>query len=66
MILSYRKFSIACANNCLNISSAFKKADVNIAALTKIKNGKNVNALTAGKLAQALGVSGESLLADEQ
>mgnify|MGYP001780825713 CR=1 FL=1 len=66
MKISYRKLAIACANSALNITAAISKANCSINVLHRIKNGKNVNTATVGKLAAALGVTVESLLADEQ
>ena len=66
MKIDYRKLFIACANANMNVTQAINKANCSSVILHRVKNGKNVNALTAGKLAQALGVSVESLLADAQ
>lgn len=66
MLIDSTKFYIACANARESVSAVTKKAGCTIAVLHRIKNGKNVNALTVGKLATALGVPVESLLADEQ
>lgn len=66
MKVNYRKLFIACANARLNITEVINKANCSINVLHRIKNGKNVNTATAGKLAEALGVTVESLLADEQ
>lgn len=66
MKIDYRKLFIACANANLNITQAINKANCSSVILHRVKNGKNVNALTAGKLAQVLGVPVEGLLADEQ
>ena len=65
MQISYRKFFVACAAASLTMSAAAERAGISCAILSSIKQGKNVNTATAGKLAAALGVSVESLLADE-
>lgn len=66
MIISYRKFLVACANRVLNATAVVNKAGCSKMVLHRIKQGKNLNAATAGKLAVALGVPVESLLVDEQ
>lgn len=65
MKISYRKFFVACAAAGLTFSAAATKAGVSSFVLSSIKQGKNVNTTTAGKLATALGVPVTDLLADE-
>lgn len=62
MKLNYLAFYIACSKAGLKVTDAVKRAGCNIAVLSSIKHGKNVNAATAGKLAAALGVPVEDLL----
>lgn len=66
MVIDSSKFYIACANARTGVSGIVRKAGCTSAVLHRIKNGKKVNTATAGKLAAALGVNVESLLADEQ
>ena len=66
MVIDSTKFYIACANARANVSEITKRAGCTVSVLHRIKNGKRVNTLTVGKLAEALGVPAESLLADEQ
>ena len=65
MVIDSSKFYIACANAQANVSEITKKAGCTISVLHRIKNRKRVNALTVGKLAKALGVPAESLIANE-
>lgn len=66
MRINYQKFFIACAKSKMTMSAAVEKAAVSCFVLSSIKQGKNVNAVTAGKLAAALGVPVEDLLDLEQ
>lgn len=66
MRISYQKFFIACAKSKMTMSAAMEKASLSSIILSKIKHGKNVNAVTAGKLAVALGLPVEELLDLEQ
>ena len=65
MKISYRKFFIACAAAGLTFNAVIEKAGVSSFVLSSIRQGRNVNASTVGKLAAALGVSPERLLEDE-
>ena len=65
MQISYRKFFIACAAAGLTFNAVIEKAGVSSFVLSRINQGKKVSAVTVGKLAAALGVAVESLLADE-
>ena len=62
MKINYQKFFIACARAKTTMTEAVKKARLSRLILHRIKQGKNVNAATAGKLAAALGVPVEELL----
>lgn len=62
MRINYQKFFIACATAKMTMSAVVEKAGVSCFVLSRIKQGKNVNAATAGKLAAALGVPVEELL----
>lgn len=66
MRINYQKFFIACAKSRMTMSAAMEKAKLSCFVLNRIKQGKNVNAVTAGKLAAALGVPVEDLLDLEQ
>lgn len=50
----------------MTMSAAVEKAGLSCFVLSRIKQGGNVNALTAGKLARALGVPVTDLLDLEQ
>ena len=65
MKISDRKFSIACAVLSVTKSAVVEKAGISCRVLSNIKAGKNLNALTVGKLANALGIPVENLLEDE-
>lgn len=62
MRIDYQKFFIACAKAQMTMSTAIAKAELSNFVLHRIKQGKNVNALTAGKLSSVLGVPVENLL----
>ena len=62
MKINYQKFFIACAQSKMTMSVAVEKAGLSCRVLSRIKQGENVNALTAGKLADALGVPATDLL----
>lgn len=62
MQLSRKKLDIARANRCMTISQLAKAAGV---SATPIVNCERVNVVTAGKIAKALGVPVEELLAEE-
>lgn len=66
MKISYQKFYIACAKAEMTMKAATAKAGVSCYVLSSIKQGKNVNAATAGKLATALDVPVKDLLDLEQ
>ena len=63
MRLDKNKLELKRANKCITISQLAKKAGV---SNTPIVNCENVNPVTAGKIAKALGVSVEEILADEE
>lgn len=65
MRVSYRKFFLACAAVSSTMNAIIAQAGVSCAILNSIRQGRNVNAATIGKLAAALGVTAESLLEDE-
>ena len=56
MILSMEKIKIAAANKQLNFTELLKLAHMSTITARRIKEGKEVNTKTAGKLAAALGV----------
>lgn len=62
MKINYLKFFIACAQSKMTMSAAVEKAELSNFVLSRIKRGKNVNATTVGKLADALGVPVTDLL----
>lgn len=62
MQIDYQKFFIACAKSKMNVGTAIEKAGLSNFVLSKIKHEQNLNALTVGKLAEALNVSVEELL----
>ncbi len=62
MRIDYQKFFIACAKAQMTMTSAIATAGLSNFLLHRIKQGKNVNALTVGKLSIVLGVPVESLL----
>lgn len=62
MKINYKKFFIVCAQSEMTMSAAVEKANLSRFVLHCIKQGKNVNAVTAGKLAKALGVPVTDLL----
>lgn len=66
MKISYRKFFLACAAASSTMNAIIEKAGVSCTILSSIRQGRNVNAATVGKLAAALGVAAETLLSDEQ
>jgi len=62
MVLSLEKIKIAAANNQMNFSDLLKLAHVSTVTAGRIREGKEVNTKTAGKLAAALGVKVEAIL----
>lgn len=62
MKLNKEKLEIMRANKCMTISQLAKVAGV---SNTPIVNCENINPVTAGKIAKALGVPVEELLAEE-
>lgn len=62
MKINYEKFFIACARAEMTMTAVVNKTGLSCFVLSRIKQGKNVNAATAGKLAAALGVPVEELL----
>lgn len=65
MRIDYRKFFIACSNAQTSMRELLNKSSVSFTTLSKIKHNKPLQPRTIGKLAAALGVPAESLLADE-
>lgn len=62
MKINYQKFFIACAKSKITMVAAVEKAGLSSFVLSRVKQGKNVQAATAGKLADALGVPVTDLL----
>mgnify|MGYP002771608125 CR=1 FL=1 len=62
MRISCQKLFLACAKAKMSKTQAINTAGLSTGILSAIKQGKNVNAATAGKLAAALGVPVEDLL----
>ena len=67
MIIDKQKFLVACAKAKLTCTAVVvKKARLSSYILTKIKQGKNLNTVTIGKLAEALNVPVEELVVFEK
>lgn len=56
MKIDNSKLELAMANACINTNELSQKASINCSTLTRIKNGKQVQPITVGKIAQALNV----------
>ena len=65
MRVNYRKLCLICIDKKLKITDVIKLAGISSFTLSSIKHGKSLQLSTIGKLAVALGVPAESLLADE-
>ncbi len=63
MKLDFEKIRLACARKCLTVGEALKAAHTSSFTAKRIKDGKEVNTKTAGKLAAALGVDVAEILA---
>ncbi len=62
MKLSIEKIKIIVANKQMNITDMLKEAHVSTVTAGRIRDGKEVNTKTAGKIAAVLGVSVADLL----
>ncbi len=58
-----KKLFIECARLCIGTSEIMKLADISTVTLQRIYSGKPVRAITVGKIAKALGVNPETILA---
>jgi len=65
MILNMEKIRIAAARKCYTMTETFKEAHMSVVTVKRIKDGKEINTKTAGKLAAALGVDIVELLASD-
>ena len=65
MKIDRNKFYLCCANCGVGAVEAIKKAGLNWWLLSSIKNGRNVNSKTLGKLATALNVAPKDLIKEE-
>ena len=63
MKLSLEKIKLATARKQMNFSDVLKQAHVSTLTATRIREGRDVNTRTAGKIAAALGVDVAELLA---
>ena len=59
-----RKLFVACAKMCIGTNEFVKIAEVSTVTLQRIYDNKPVRAKTVGKIAKALGVTPEELLAE--
>ena len=62
MKLSIEKIKIIVANKQMNITDMLKEAHVSTVTAGRIRDGKEVNTKTVGKIAAVLGVSVADLL----
>ncbi len=62
MKINNSKLELAMANACINTNELSQKSSINCSTLTRIKNGKQVQPATVGKIAQALNVPIEDLI----
>lgn len=63
MKLDYMKIIICAANRKMSIKDLVNKAQITTFTLLRIKKGLKVRVMSAGKLAAALGVDVEEILA---
>ena len=65
MKLSLEKIKIATANRCMNFTDMLKQAHISTVTAGRIRNGKEVNTKTAGKLAAVLGVDVRKIMKED-
>lgn len=63
MVLSMEKIKIIVANKRMNLTDMLKEAHVSTVTAGRIRDGKEVNTKTAGKLAAVLGVDVAEIVA---
>ncbi|WP_346686295.1 helix-turn-helix transcriptional regulator [Megamonas hypermegale] len=64
--LDRKKFDLARADKCYNLTDVAKNAHICYSTLTKLLNGSiNLSAKTLGKIAKALDVKPKDLIKDE-
>ena len=65
LIADRRKLELAMSRACLNSKEAAEKAQIPRATFNNVITGRNVRPATLGRIAQALGVDVEKLIAKE-
>lgn len=65
MRVDKKKLDLCRAKKCMSAKDMLKAANVSSVTISKIDT-KEINAVVVGKLARALGVEPEEILADEQ
>lgn len=61
MVIDSKKFDNACANSCLPAYKVLTIAKVSTCILPRIRQGKELRAVTVGKIAKALNVKPEEI-----
>ena len=64
LLIDKSKFDLQCAIVCLPAYKVLKAAKVSTCVLPRIKQGKAVRAVTVGKIAKALQVEPQAILAE--
>ncbi len=64
LFIDKAKFDLQCAIACLPAYKVLKAAKVSTCVLPRIKQGKAVRAVTVGKIAKALQVEPQAILAE--
>ncbi len=61
MVIDNKRFDNACANSCLPAYKVLTIAKVSTCVLSRIRHGKDLRAVTVGRIAKALGVKPEEI-----